>query len=65
MIWTAKEYADWINKGRPINQNAITLTLDFKLTSLDGMKNLVNLKVLHCSYNRLTIYSNLNLKFKI
>ena len=54
MMWTSKEYNEWIQKGCPINLNVTKLNISFSnIKSLNGIENLHNLTTLNCSNNQL------------
>ena len=54
MKWNYDNYEEWINQGHPINAEVLELDISFSMmTSLEPVKNLINLKVLNCSYNKI------------
>jgi Leucine-rich repeat (LRR) protein len=54
MIWTIKEYNDWIKIKKPIKNNIFELNIsNSNIKLLENLKNLTNLKILYCDRNKL------------
>ena len=61
MIWNYKNYIIWKNEGFPIKNNVFELHLRNRgLRSLKCINNLINLRILDCSYNDITLLEDIN-----
>ena len=54
MKWNHSDYKKWIREGQPINTEVLELYISFSMiTSLEPIKNLINLEILYCHYNEI------------
>ena len=54
MKWDRNDYINWINQGHPINAEVLELNISYStITSLEPIKNLINLEKLYCFGNKI------------